>query len=335
MVLTSINSVAYTLEEEAKKLTFLEKIRNRLYSDYYIRKKSGGKREINKYLYLAKHPLDFRPEDQQLYKASKDLRIIHTKINNRIFKKLRFPDVVHGFLPERSTITAAKQHVKKNWVISFDIHNFFPSVKSDYVYDSLVNYYGFGKEAAWLIARLVAYKSGLPQGAVTSPMASNVAFAPIDERINELCKQYGITYTRYADDLTFSFNNESNKDIVLNEIAKIIEEAGYKLNHRKTKVYGPENIHYVLGFVVNNKVNVFQEKRRRLEAAIHNFVVKKEIPQEYANNPMKYKRVLMGKANYILNANPDLRRLANKKELLRQFDPNKHQFKSVVIHNSL
>ena len=326
MTLKTINAVATLLEEEAKRLTFLEKIRNRLYDDYYIKKRKGGKREINKYLYLSKKPLDIKPADDRLYEASKLLRQVHTKINNRIFKSLEFPESVHGFLPNKSILTAARQHVRKQWIISFDIKDFFPSVKSDYVYDSLVEHYGFGKEAAWLIARLVAYKGRLPQGAVTSPMASNVAFAPIDEKIEKLCKDRGITYTRYADDLTFSFDDESHKDFILAEIPKIVSAAGYRINEKKTKIYGPDDEKYVLGYVVTKKLNVNKTKRRNLEAAIYNFVIKHEIPVKYKDDPMKYKRVLMGKANYILNANPDLGRLAKRKELLRKFDPNQYTF---------
>lgn len=330
--------VSVILEEEPRLLTFLEKIRNRLYTEYYIKKRSGGKREINTYLYKAKNKEEEYPsiEFNKIYNlekltdASLKLKEIHTKINNRIFKELKFPESVHGFIPGKSILSAAKPHVGKRWVISMDIHDFFGSVRSNYVLESLVNNFGFGREAAWLIARLVAHKRRLPQGAVTSPMASNVAFYSADKEIEAFCQEHNITYTRYADDLIFSFNDDSLKDKILNKIPEITEKHGYKINHKKTKVYGPTQIHYVLGYVVNRKLNVNKETRRRLEAAIYNFVHKHQVPYP-VKNYVRYKRSLIGKATHILNANPDLTRLRRFLRELKEFDPNKHEFEYIYI----
>lgn len=332
MQLYTTYDVSLVLEEEPRLLTFLEKIRNRLYVDYYLKKKSGGKREINTYLYKANSEqqaelgMDIL-QPNKLLEASAKLKEVHTKINNSIFKQFTYPDCVHGFIPNHSILTAAKQHVGKRWVIAFDIHDFFGQTKSDYVLESLVNNFGFGSEAAWLIARLVSYKGRLPQGAVTSPMASNVAFYSADLKIKDFCDKYGIVYTRYADDLTFSFDKDELKDKLLEVIPTIIEESGYNINRKKTKIYGPEQIHYVLGYVVNSKVNVYKEKRRRLEAAIFNFIVKKEVPYG-VDDYVKYKRSLLGKASFVLKANPDLGRLKRLYYKLKSFDPNQHVFTS-------
>lgn len=339
MKLNTTYDVSILLEEEPKILTFFEKIRGRLYTDYYIKKRSGGKREINTYLYKAQDnekydlqalkDIDLIQRDK-LIEASMRLKEIHTKINNIIFKALPLPDCAHGFVPGKSIITAAKPHVGKQYVISIDLHDFFGSTTSDMVLNSLVENFGFGQEAAWLIARLIAYKGRLPQGAVTSPMASNIAFYKADLEIVDFCKQYGIEYTRYADDLTFSFNNEALKDLILQTIPEIVGEYGYKINSKKIKIYGPNDIHYVLGYVVNKKVNVIKKVRRNLEAAIFNFVRKHQVPYP-VKNYVRYKRSLLGKANHILNANPDLGRLRRLVNELKQFDPNKHEFTYIYI----
>jgi len=337
MVLNSIEEVANVLEKKVETLKKLEEIKDKLYKTARIPKKNGGKREISKYLCGSKKTKKStkqrkprKQKNEKLCKASEVLRDVHDKINNRIFKKLQIPESVHGFVPERSTLTAAQAHVGKKWVVALDISNFFPSVKTEYVYCSLVDYYGFGSEAASFIARIVSYKGGLPQGALTSPMASNVAFAPIDNRIEELCKEHGIIYTRYADDSTFSFDAEEKKDIVLNDIPKIIEEAGYKINTKKTKIFGPNEQHYILGYTVNEKVNVPRKKRKHVENAIHTFVVKHETPIGYAYNPYRYKLVLLGKAYYILHANPKLKRFSKITQMLKEFDTSKYTFKAVI-----
>jgi len=75
-----------------------------------------------------------------------------------------------------------------------------------------------------------------------------------------------------------------------------------------------------------------KDKRRNLEAAIYNFIVKHELP--YGVEPIVYKRSLLGKANYMLNANPGLGRLAKRRDLLRTFDPNQYEFQRIVIDNA-
>jgi retron-type reverse transcriptase len=318
---STIQELSFILEEEPRFLTYLEKIRMRLYSDYYIKKRNGGKREINTYIY--KHSIQ---ADNKLIFYSQKLKEVHTKIKNRIFDELDLPDYIVGFRRNVSIKDAAKKHVGKKYVISFDIHDFFGSTKSDYLYNSLIKNYGFGEMASWLIARLVSYKGRLPQGAVTSPSTANIAFLDADREIYELCKANNIIYTRYADDMTFSTDNKENIELLLEKIPEIVNKYNYRINNKKTKIFGPKSRHYVLGIITNKKLNVPKEVRRNLEAAIFNFVVKKEVPAG-VKDYVKYKRSLMGKANYVLNINPTLSRLQRFKEMLKEFDPNKHVFK--------
>lgn len=332
----TVNELSLMLDEPINTLTFFAKHSYLFYKEFEIPKKRGV-RVIHTYMCNSEQKqVDVNELNKLLDTMSKDKRVqgswhlrqIHNKINDRIFKKLEYPESVHGFLPNRSTITAVKPHVGKRWLISFDIKDFFESTTSKHIRNSLEYYYGFSNSVAWLLSKLVTRKNRLPQGAVTSPMASNVAFAPIDVTIGDFCNEYGITYTRYADDLMFSFNGDL-KSVVLEEIPKLLNE--YKINNKKTKVYGPNDIHYALGYVVNTKVNVNKTARRNLEAAIYNFVYKKLIPAEQLSNPVQYKRSLLGKANYMLKANPDLGRLRRRTEELRQFDPNKTEFKELKI----
>ena len=69
------------------------------------------------------------------------------------------------------------------------------------------NYFKLPKVAT-LIAQLTCYNGKLPQGAPTSPIISNLICQILDYKIIILCKKYRLTYTRYADDLTFSTNNK-------------------------------------------------------------------------------------------------------------------------------
>ncbi len=298
MKLMDFNDVSAVLDEELKLLTYLKKLKNRLYTSYYIKKKNG-KREINTYLY-KRHVDELENEIPQLHNyqitklrnASKKLEEIHRKIDSRILDEIELPECVNGFKKGESVKKAIQPHVGKDYVACLDIHNFFPSVKSDYVLDCLKSC-GLGSDAAWLIARLVSYKGHLPQGAVTSPKASNIAFMKVDKQILELAKSKNVTYTRYADDLIFSANFEL-KDFV-DEAIQLVTNAGYTINNGKIKFYGPKEPHYILGIVANTKLNMPRDKRRNLEAAIHNYVEKHLVPAGV--NEIRYKKTLIAKVS--------------------------------------
>ena len=332
MILRDFNDVSSLLGEEIKKLAYMEKLRNRLYTSYYIRKKHG-RREINTYLYKANRDELLKVmklydwEVDQLRRYSQQLEQLHRKIDSRILDKIKLPSCVNGFKKGESIKKAVEPHVGKSYVACLDIHNFFPSVQSDYVLEGLKDA-GFGSDAAWLIARLVTYKGHLPQGAVTSPKASNIAFMRVDRKILELAQEYFTDYTRYADDLIFSADEPLNE--LVEKVITEIENAGYKINREKIKFYGPDEPHYILGMIANHKLNVPREKRRNLEAAIHNYIVKHQVPSD-VEDPVRYKKTLLGKAAYMLSVNPSLGRLEKLRKELQAFNPEGIEYTKILV----
>jgi hypothetical protein len=78
---------------------------------------------------------------------------------------------------------------------------------------------------------------GLAIGAPASPDFFNLYCAvTIDEPLSQLCREYGLTYTRYLDDLTLSSNKVIGR-VKRKRIRDIIEQAGFTTHHRKAKVY--------------------------------------------------------------------------------------------------
>ncbi len=338
--LMNAEAVALEIQEPLKKLTYLEKIRNRLYVEYYISKRSGGKREICVYLCDSKEAQarlknklrTLKKNDAELEKlvrAAQELKTVHRKLKE-LLDRIPLPDCVFGFRKNESIVTCARKHVGKKYVISLDIKDFFPSVTSDMVLRQLKRE-GFEDTGAWLIARLVAFKGVLPQGAITSPAASNVAFKPYDEKLQKYFEERGFVYTRYADDVTVSTDQEVTDEMIqqiVEETSQII--APFKWNAKKIKIYGPNEPHYVLGLIVNAKPNVPKQKRRLIRAMVHNFVRKHALPQ--GEDPIRYKRKLMGKLAYCLFVNPHIESLLELYEELRKFDPNRvSEWKSLYV----
>jgi hypothetical protein len=317
----SIQAVANFIGERPQLLSYLEKIRNNLYSVYYIPKKNGKRRQIVTYYYKRVNMID--EYDYELEKYSKDLERVHEKINNYIFKNLETPDYIMGFKPGVSIIDVAKRHVRKKLVISLDIKDFFPSIHYKDIFNVLKDRYGFGEYAAWIISKLVTYKNYLPQGTKTSPMASNIAFLPKDEELYKIAAKYNFTYTRYADDITISTNEdytEEEIEKIINEMISVIEKDGFKINRKKIKIYPNTVKQYVLGMVVNRKLNLPKDKKKLIRAMIHNYVVKNRVPPDV--DPIRYKKTLMGKLNYLLMVNPT-EQFLKLKEMLSNFDPTK------------
>lgn len=193
----------------------------RHYTEYTIRKKSGGDRLIEAPDHLLK-------EIQQW---------IYINIP---CKDKSINDCVHGFIPAfknknkvRSILTNAAPHVGHDWLINIDLKNFFHTVKLNRINDYFRSL-GYEEEVVKTLTALCTYKSRLPQGAPTSPMLSNIIASKMDEMMLEYCKKRGIIYIRYADDLTFSADYDVEVPPI-DDIYKIVYLNGFNVNRMKTK----------------------------------------------------------------------------------------------------
>jgi hypothetical protein len=117
----------------------------------------------------------------------------------------------------------------------------------------------------------------LPQGAPSSPMITNAICLRLDKRLSGLAQRLGWTYTRYADDLTFSSREPRKKGIgmLVAAVKRVLAEEGFQLHDKKTAVLKKGDRQKVTGLVVNEApgkplARVPRAQRRRLRAALHN-----------------------------------------------------------------
>lgn len=186
------------------------------------------------------------------------------------------PEMVHGFVacPKGSSLrrtikTNAEAHCGKAFVINADIRNFFGSIKPLAVQKVLLNApFQFNEELASAITLLCLNKKRLPTGAPTSPVISNFIFRDADTEINQLAQKYSYTYTRYADDLTFSGDQRPGASFK-QELEQILISHGFELNQRKYRVQSKYGRQTVTGLVVNEKVSVKRNYRKQLRAILH------------------------------------------------------------------
>ena len=108
------------------------------------------------------------------------------------------------------------------------------------------------------------------QGAPTSPALSNLIARRLDRRLHGLAESLGLTYTRYADDLTFSGDHEDAVLRALDVVPRIVADESFAVNGEKTRLQRPSGRQSVTGVVVNEKVSAPRDLRRRLRAILHN-----------------------------------------------------------------
>jgi len=175
-----------------------------------------------------------------IYAPRVALKIIQKWFGEHVSKSAELHDSVHGFVPDRSLISAADQHAPAEWVASIDVRDFFPSTPAKRVRSALSNL-GYPKRAVDTIVPLLTYQGTLPQGSPASPVLANLCFSPADRKVEKVKKNLDATYTRYADDLVFSGTQSNIEPMKIRTLQKVCTEeiessTPYEINEAKTSV---------------------------------------------------------------------------------------------------
>jgi RNA-directed DNA polymerase len=218
-----------------------------LYRRYPKRKSSGGLRWLS-----APQP---------------ELKIIQRRILDGLLYRLSPHPAAHGFVPHRSVVSHAKNHVGQRWLVGLDIQNFFDETGENAVRSVLDQIEGLSTDEIDLIVQLCCLGGALPQGAPTSPCLANLYFKSADEYLSSYAQKHHLNYTRYADDLAFS-GAEVPEDL-MTRVSEACSALGYGLASRKTRVLGSGTRQLITGLVVNQTLAVPRPLRRRLRAIIH------------------------------------------------------------------
>ena len=242
------------VEELARRLgTPLEELRSirPSYREFTIPKRSGGARRIA------------APEGP--------LAEIQRRILRRLLGRLRCHPAATGFERGKSIVANALPHVGRAVVVRMDLKDFFESTAADRV-RGYFGAIGWNREASDLLARLCTHRGGLPQGAPSSPRLSNLVNGRLDARLSRLGGKLRAAYTRYADDMTFSFASDDRLAVqrVIHLVKSVVADAGYALHQKKKlQIRRPHQRQQVTGLVVNQGVRLPRSTRRWLRAVEH------------------------------------------------------------------
>jgi len=196
-----------------------------------------------------------------------ELKHIQRQILDTLLYDLSPHDAAHGFVPKRSVISHARNHVGQRWLVGLDIKDFFDETGEEAVRSVLVQIQGLSQREIQLISKLCCLSGVLPQGAPTSPCLANLYFKSADVLLSEYARAHKLNYSRYADDLAFS--GPTVPTDLVDTVSEICGTLGYQLASRKTRILGSGTRQLVTGLVVNQGISVPRPLRRRLRAIIH------------------------------------------------------------------
>lgn len=233
----------------------LEGVRVR-YRELRIPKRDGSTRRI-----LAPHD---------------ELKDVQRRILHRLLARLRAHPAATGFERGRSIVDNARPHVGRQLVVKMDVVDFFPNTSAVRI-EHYFRRIGWSRRVAAELTRLTTEDGALPQGAPTSPRLSNLVNHGLDARLAGLARSFGACYTRYADDITFSFGNEARTHdiewsarLLIRAATRALADAGYVAHTaRKLVIVHRYRRQQVTGLVVNDKLALPRSTRRWLRAVRH------------------------------------------------------------------
>ena len=260
------------------------------------------------------------------------LKQIQKHILSEILEKIPIHPAVHGFRRGRSIKTFAAPHVGQEVVVRMDLHEFFPSISAPRI-QAMFRTAGYPEPVANLLGGLctnaapralwAVQGSGLdpvrmaearhryawahlPQGAPTSPALANICAYRVDCRLTGLAEASGAVYTRYADDLAFSGGGAFVRGAERFSIhaAAILQEEGFAVHHRKTRIMRQGVRQYLGGIVVNQHLNVIRRDYDLLKSTLTNCIRHGPDSQNREAIP-DFRAHLQGRIAFVQMVNPN------------------------------
>ncbi len=272
----------------SRKVAYLASVINATqhhYRSFKIIKRRGGYREIS-----APYPALL--ECQQW-------------INEYILRKIPLHPSSHGFTNSKSIISNAKTHLNQQCLLKLDLKDFFSSISKAQVIRVFKNI-GYNNPVSYYLASICCLKNCLPQGAATSPSLSNIVSFGLDVRLKGLASSYGLNYSRYADDMTFSGKHIPIK--LIDVINEIVEEQGFLLNDEKTSLVKGKRRKIVTGIsVASEKPKLPRGYKRKLKQEVY-YIKKHGISSHIEHGKLKepfYLDIILGRLSFWKFVEPD------------------------------
>lgn len=275
----------------------------RRYINFTIPKKNGGERVISA--------------------PVRGLKSILFSLNTMLQALYEPSSYAMGFAPGRSVVDNAKKHIGQRYIYNIDLKDFFPSIEKSRIWKRLtLPPFNFDSKIADVIAGLCTMhieENGkdrfvLPQGAPTSPILTNAICDTLDRRLAAVARRFGLRYSRYADDITFSSMHYvySENGAFISTLKEVVASQNFIINEKKSRLQILGKRQEVTGIIVSDKINVSRKYAREIKTLLHIWdkfgylaacksftkARSKEAVQENIGTP-KLEAVITGKLQYM------------------------------------
>lgn len=257
------------------------------YTHFKLSKRSGGYRTIS------------APDMILMY--------LQKIIYKRILISVNLHPSSMGFHKNISITDNAKAHLGNKQILKVDITNFFGSIKKHRIIKTFEKI-GYPTNISHILASLCTLDGKLPQGAATSPALSNIVAYDMDIKLASIAKENNLTYTRYADDLTFS-GEEISFEHILFKVDSIIRKEKFAIQRKKTRFLTEKKRKIITGISISSgkKLMIPKAKKREIRKNVHYILTKglAEHQRFIGSTDPAYMKRLMGYLNFWLMVEPD------------------------------
>ena len=297
IVYKELSSIEKDLGFPAKTLYGLSNGHEKHYHTVYIPKSDGSKRKLSV--------------------PDLILKTVQKSIAENILSQYPISIYAQAYKPGSSVQQNARPHVGKEKILKLDIEGFFDHILYSQVKDTVFYQEKFSEPNRILLTMLCYYKDSLPQGAPTSPTITNIIMYGFDEAVGAFCNKKKIAYTRYCDDMTFSgdFNENEIINFVRNELSKL----GLHLKKRKTAVIPATKRQCVTGIVVNEKMNITKDYKKKIRQEIYyirKFGFDEHLSRMNISDKKQYIMSLKGRVAFVLQTIPNEYEFVEYKDFL-------------------
>lgn len=236
------------------------------YKVFFIPKRNGGLRQVAQ--------------------PAREVKAIQRCLVERLVPLLPLHDAATAYRVGGSIKENASKHVRSNYMLKMDFRNFFPSISRMDVARHLEIHCGrhFDQSAIQLIAYVFTWapKRQRPLrlciGAPSSPLISNSIMFEFDSRLTARAESDGVTYTRYADDLTLSAITPGTLDIYPKNVRNIAKRLMYprlSVNEGKTVFASRASRRIVTGVTLtaDHKLSIGRKRKREIRAMYHKMIL--------------------------------------------------------------
>lgn len=282
-----VESLSKTLLLEESYISTVAKTASRRYKMFFIDKRNGVER-------------------RKIYHPSTELKAIQRMINDEFLERLPVHPCATAYLKGSNILNNVLPHKNNKYLLRLDFSNFFESIsKADidiFVDKNFPNYFNeWCSEDTKVLSNLVCFNQRLTIGSVTSPNLANILCYELDALIDALCGLSKITYTRYADDMFFSTNEEDLLFSLPNSIKSILKTIEtpkkLRLNYKKTVHSSKKRKMSITGLIITNnrEISIGRDKKRKIKSSVYNW--NKLSPED--------KKYLSGYLSYVKSVEPE------------------------------